>query len=121
MARQDMTGSDAGQLTRSGRLSWSRSLKTQTLAGVCFVGPQTYCSVGVCLCVHVHSWLHRAHRWSISLYEKLETGFFWRVINLYLVPKYACQKRYFLLKMIISIVKMVTNLQTSTQRSTTSL
>ena len=121
LARQDMTGSDAGQLTWSGRLSWSRSLKMQTLAGVCFLGPQTYCSVGVCLCVHVHSWLHRACRQSISLYEKLETRFFSRVINLYLVPKLACQKHCFLLKMIIWIAKMITVLQTSTQCSTTSL
>lgn len=60
------------------RLSWSHTLKTQTLARLCFLGPQTYCSLGVCvLCVHVHSWLHRACGRPIScLYEtETRTGF----------------------------------------------
>ncbi len=51
------------------------TLRTQTLPGLCFLGPQTYCSLGVCLCLLVHSWLHRSlvH---LKLYEtEMETGF----------------------------------------------
>lgn len=47
-------------------------LKIQTLVGLCFLGPHTYCSLGVCLCVHVHSWLHRARLWSISCFMRLK-------------------------------------------------
>lgn len=69
-----MKGYDAGQLTWSAWLSWTHThtLKTQTLA--CFLGPQTYCSLGVCLRVHIHSWSHRTPRWSISCFM----GLSWR-------------------------------------------
>lgn len=82
-----MKGSDAGQLTWSAWLSWSHTLKTQTLAGLCFLGPQTYCSLGVCLSVHVHSWLHRARSWSISCFMRLRSKMPLYVQNDYLNSK----------------------------------
>lgn len=50
LARQDMRSSDAGRPTWDARLSWSHTLWAQTLGGLCFLGPQTYCSLGVFAC-----------------------------------------------------------------------
>lgn len=61
-----MNGCDASRLTWSSRLSWSHTLKTQTLTGLVASWPTHRVDVCACVCVCSQLLTHSSYRWSVS-------------------------------------------------------
>lgn len=71
LSGQDMNGCDASRLTWSSRLSWSHTLKTQTLTGLVASWPTH--RVDVCVCVSTAAYTQQLPLVSRRLY-KVEMG-----------------------------------------------